>query len=101
MLLELRIVQLVISFLRSCWALIVVKASNSMCNISNLKIPGESFSFFSKILRGIASLQVMIAGSGKRPSIDTLGGIAEVSGSNVELLRKRLAFSEPFAGGAN
>ena len=45
---------------------------------------GLSFCFESKIRNGSGSLHVIIAGSGKRPSILIFGGFSNIPGSCVE-----------------
>ena len=53
-----------------------------------------------RMRRGRGSLQVMIAGSGSRPSILTMGGLIS-PGSGTEGFRNRLPFMGTGIGGAN
>ena len=57
-----------------------------------------SFNFFMRTRRGIGSLQVMIAGSGSRPSILMVGGSPDDGG---EPIPKAPDFCLVPGGGAN
>ena len=69
----------------------VVLATSATCNKSRYIVAGESLSLVINIRRGSGSLQVMIGGSGKRPSMLTLGGTRDCCEACdlVESLRKR------------
>ena len=100
-LLWLVIIQLVVSFLEKSCARIEVYPMSSIWSIRRKIVSGLLFCFETKILNGSGSLQVIIAGSGKRPSILILGGSPDVPGSCIDepvpngfSLRKRFPFAE-------
>ena len=73
----LMITQLFGSDLDNSCARQTVLATNATCNKSRYIVAGESLSFVIKIRKDKGSLQVIIGGSGKRPSILTFGGMLD------------------------
>lgn len=83
-------IQLVDLFAEKSCARTEVYPISSICSICRKIVSGLSFHLEIKIRNGSGSLHVMIAGSGKRPSILTLGGFSNISGICAEEpLRKR------------
>ena len=81
-----------------------VKPISVMLNVLKYIVAGLSFFLVMSIRRGSGSLQVMMAGSGKRPSILMLGGGTfgrDGSAVGTDAFRKNPDFSGPSMLGLN
>ena len=101
MLLVLKIVWLVTSFLLSNCARTLVNARSSIFSISRKIVAGELLSFETSSRNGNVSLHVIIAGSGSRPSTEIMGGETSEEGVTDEGRRNSPGFSGVSTSGAN
>lgn len=85
--------QLWTSCLRNSWARMPVKPISVILSVFKYIVAGLSFFLVISIRSGSGSLQVMMAGSGKRPSILMLGGGTSGSAVAVDAFRKSPGFS--------